>query len=203
MTTIAPQIEEQPKKRKRQIIKRFIDRNRMNLGLSISLIVQLCIILFWRTPDIDFSNKLDHLVEEVAFIDNVQIQEAPGEAPPDDGEIELTEKKKVEVQQDPRIAGAQDAAIVGATAPVDLSPNIKPEYTEQARAEGITGTITLEVIIADTGEVLQVRSVGKKLGAGLEESAIATYKKKRFSPSVLEGKAITVKVLIPIRFSLN
>jgi len=203
MTTIAPQIEEQPKKRKRQIIKRFIDRNRMNLGLSISLIVQLCIILFWRTPDIDFSNKLDHLVEEVTFIDNVQIQEAPGEAPPDDGEIELTEKKKVEVQQDPRIAGAQDAAIVGATAPVDLSPNIKPEYTEQARAEGITGTITLEVIIADTGEVLQVRSVGKKLGAGLEESAIATYKKKRFSPSVLEGKAITVKVLIPIRFSLN
>jgi protein TonB len=203
MTTTTPTPTENTKKRKRQALKRFIDRNRMNLGLSLSLILQVCIILFWRTPNLDFSNKLDHLIDEVAFIDNVQIQEAPGEAPPDDGEVELTEKKKVEVQQDPRISGAQDAAIVGATAPVDLTPGVKPEYTEAARSEGITGTITLEVVIADTGEVLQARSVGKKLGAGLEESAVATYKRKRFSPSVLEGKAITVKVLIPIRFSLN
>jgi TonB family protein len=202
MTTTTPTQEPQ-KKRKRQAVKRFIDRNRMNLGLSISFVLQLFVVLFWRTPNLDFSNKLDHLIDEVAFIDNVQIQEAPGEAPPDDGEIELTEKKKVEIQQDPRISGAQDAAIVGATAPVDLTPGVKPEYTELARAEGITGTITLEVVIADTGEVLQARSVGKKLGAGLEESAVSTYKRKRFSPSVLEGKAITVKVLIPIRFSLN
>ncbi|MCX7997824.1 MAG: energy transducer TonB [Leptospiraceae bacterium] len=203
MTTVVTPPEEPKKKRKRQAIKRFIDRNRMNLAMSLSFLLQLCVVLFWRTPSLDFSNKLDHLVDEVAFIDNVQIQEAPGEAPPDDGEIELTEKKKVEVKEDPRISGAQDAAIVGATAPIDLTPNVKPEYTEEARAQGITGTITLEVVIADTGEVLQVRSVGKKLGAGLEESAIATYKKKRFSPSILEGKAITVKVLVPIRFTLN
>lgn len=195
--------EEPQKKRKRLALKRFIDRNRMNLAMSLSFTLQLLVILFWRTPNLDFSNKLDHLIDEVAFIDNVQIQEAPGEAPPEDGEIELTEKKKVEVKEDPRIAGAQDAAIVGATAPIDLTPHIKPEYTEEARAQGITGTITLEVVIADTGEVLQVRSVGKKLGGGLEEAAIATYKKKRFSPSILEGKAITVKVLVPIRFSLN
>lgn len=195
--------EESKKKRKRLAVKRFIDRNRMNLAMTLSFTLQLFVVLFWKTPNLDFSNKLDHLIDEVAFIDNVQIQEAPGEAPPDDGEIELTEKKKVEVKEDPRIAGAQDAAIVGATAPIDLTPNVKPEYTEEARALGITGTITLEVVIADTGEVLQVRSVGKKLGAGLEEAAIATYKKKRFSPSILDGKAITVKVLIPIRFSLN
>ncbi|PKA10307.1 energy transducer TonB, partial [Leptospira meyeri] len=45
--------------------------------------------------------------------------------------------------------------------------------------------------------------VGKQLGGGLEEEAIKVYRRKRFSPSILEGKAITVKVLVPIRFTLN
>lgn len=187
----------------RNRIHRFIERNRMNVGLTLSTLLQIAIIIFWRSPDLKLGKDLDHLVDEVAFIDNVQIQESAGDAPPDDGEIELTEKKKVEVQEDPRIAGAQDSALVGATAPIDLSPGIKPEYTEEARAEGITGMITLEVVIADTGDVIQVRSVGKKLGAGLEQAAINTYKRKKFSPSILDGKAITVKVLIPIRFNLN
>jgi len=185
-------------------IHRFIERNRLNVGITLSTLLQLIVMFFWQTPSIN-TDKLDHLVEEVAFIDSVSIKDPNmAEAPPDDGEIELTDKKKVqEIKEDPRIAGAEDAAISGATAPIDLSPGTRPEYTDQARAEGITGTLTLEVVIADTGEVLQVRSVGKKLGFGLEEAAISTYRKKKFSPSFLDGKAITVKVLVPIRFTLN
>ncbi|NBU97644.1 MAG: energy transducer TonB [Spirochaetia bacterium] len=188
----------------RNRIHRFIERNRLNVGITISVLIQLSILFFWQTPELDL-NKLDHLVEEVAFIDSVAIKDPnTADAPPDDGDVELTDKKKVqEIKEDPRIAGAEDAAISGATAPIDLSPDVRPEYTAAARSEGITGTITLEVVIADSGEVLQARSVGKKLGFGLEEEAISTYRRKRFSPSYLDGKAITVKVLIPIRFRLN
>lgn len=198
---------EVPKVKKRSLrnkIHRFIERNRLNVGITISTFIQLGILFFWQTPELDV-NKLDHLVEEVAFIDSVSIKDPNmADAPPDDGEVELTDKKKVqEIKEDPRIAGAEDAAISGATAPIDLSPSIRPEYTDQARAEGITGTLTLEIIIADSGEVLQARSVGKKLGFGLEEQAVSTYRRKRFAPSILDGKAITVKVLVPIRFSLN
>ena len=194
-----------PKKRSlKSRIHRFIERNRMNVGLTISTLVQLLVILFWYTPDLK-NNDLEHLVDEVSFIDNISIRDPnASEAPPDDGEIELTEKKKeVEKKDDPRIAGAEDATIVGATPPIDLTPGLRPDYSTEARQQGVTGTITLEVVIADSGEVLQVRSVGKKLGFGLEAAAIATYKKKRFAPSILDGKAITVKVLIPIRFTLN
>jgi len=198
---------EVPKGKKRSLrnkIHRFIERNRLNVGITISTFIQLGILFFWQTPELDV-NKLDHLVEEVAFIDSVSIKDPNmADAPPDDGEVELTDKKKVqEIKEDPRIAGAEDAAISGATAPIDLSPSIRPEYTDQARAEGITGTLTLEIIIADSGEVLQARSVGKKLGFGLEEQAVSTYRRKKFAPSILDGKAITVKVLVPIRFSLN
>jgi TonB family protein len=204
-TTETPPPTIQKKRSLRNKIHRFIDRNRMNLGLSVSTVLQLIIIFFWYTPDIQ-KNSLEHLIEEVAFIDNVSIKDPNmADAPPDDGEIQLTEKKREveEKKDDSRIAGAEDATIIGATAPIDLSPGIRPDYTLEAREAGVTGTITLEVVIADTGEVLQARSVGRKLGFGLEENAISTYKRKKFAPSILEGKAVTVKVLVPIRFTLN
>lgn len=184
---------------------RFIDRNRMNVGLSLSLILQLLLLFFWYVPKPSLEDKTKNVAEDIAFVD-VNLQAPTTNAPdiPDDGEIELTDKKIIKKDEpDPRISGAQDAVFSGATAPVDLSPTARPEYTAEARSNGITGTITLEVIIADSGEVLRVRSVGKKLGFGLEEAAIRTYRKKKFSPSILDGKPITVKVLVPIRFSLN
>ncbi|PJZ46173.1 energy transducer TonB [Leptospira brenneri] len=187
---------------KRERIHRFIDRYRIETGLAISAFVQAIIILFWFTPHLE-TDSLDSLVEEVAFIDNVQIQEPSTDSKPTDGDFDLTDKEKEEKKEDPRIAGASDPIVSGATSPVDLSPNIRPEYTSDAKALGLTGTMTLEVIIGNTGEVLRVRSVGKQLGGGLEEEAIKVYRRKRFSPSILEGKAITVKVLVPIRFTLN
>lgn len=185
-------------------VKRFIDRNRLNLGISLSVVIQFLIIFFWQTPKLDIE-KLDHLVEEVAFIDSVSIKEDIVANESIDGEVELVERKREneKIQEDPRIASATDAMISGATEPIDLTPHIKPEYTEEAKMEGITGTLTLEVIISESGEVLQVKSVGRKLGFGLEQSAIQTYRKKKFAPSFLDGKNITVKVLVPIRFTLN
>ncbi len=186
---------------KRAIVHRFIDRNRLNVGLSVSAFLQIFVLVFWFVPDIKF-NTLDKFVEEVAFVDAVSITENAPDSP-NDGDLELTDQLNKEDKPDPRISGAQDSVLSGATAPVDLDPSTKPTHTDEARAEGITGTMTIEVIIADTGDVIQVKSVGKKLGFGLEEEAIKTYRRKRFSPSYLEGKAITVKVLIPIRYTLN
>ncbi|AYV56966.1 energy transducer TonB [Leptospira kmetyi] len=179
-------------------LRRFIERYPYESWIGLSFVIQILILLFWYTPSIEF-NRLEKLVEEVAFIDNLSIQE-PAEGAPEDGDFELTDTLKK--KEDPRIAGAQDAVISGATAPVDLTPNVIPVFTSEAKAAGISGTTTLEIVIADTGEVLRVRSVGKALGFGLEESAIEAFYKKRYSPSILEGKAITVKVLIPVRFSL-
>lgn len=206
-TLSPPPAEKKSKKRGiALIIHRFIERNRMNVGLAVSLILQLLLLFFWYVPEVIIKEKPKKVLEDLAFVD-VNLQTPTTSAPeiPDDGEIELTDKKiiKKEKKPDPRISGAQDAVFSGATTPVDLSPGVRPDYTSEARQNGITGTITLELIIADTGEVLRVRSVGKKLGYGLEESAIRTYRKKKYSPSMLNGKPITVKVLVPIRFTLN
>ncbi|EJO80124.1 energy transducer TonB [Leptospira interrogans] len=184
---------------KKNRLRRWIDRYRMEFFLSVSFLLQIFILFFWYTPSIQF-DRLDRLVDEVAFVDNLVIQEPNVGEAADDGEFEVTDT--IKKKEDLRIAGAQDAIISGATAPVDLTPNITPDYPNEARSAGITGTSTLEVIIAENGQVLRVRSVGKSLGFGLDEAAIEAFYKKRYSPSILEGKPITVKVLIPVRFSL-
>ena len=78
-----------------------------------------------------------------------------------------------------------------------------PSYTESARSHGIEGTVVLELIISDEGEVLRARPVGKKLGYGLERMAVKCYESKKYKPSRnSDGNEITVKIFQPVRFQL-
>lgn len=106
-------------------------------------------------------------------------------------------------QEDPRAASAANPYIGGATMPVDLTPEISPVYTAEAKSAGVQGTVTLEIVVSDDGKVLRARSVGKRLGHGLEESAAAAFRQKRFQPSMKDGQPITVKFYQPVRFVLN
>ena len=74
--------EVKPRRSKRAIIHRFIDRNRLNVGLTISTILQLLVLFFWYTPDLKF-NSLDKFVDEVAFVDSVAITENTADTPTD------------------------------------------------------------------------------------------------------------------------
>jgi TonB family protein len=119
---------------------------------------------------------------------------------------EYVKDKKVVVsedQEDPRAASAANPYIGGATMPVDLTPDIAPAYTPEAKAAGVQGTVTLEIVVSDDGRVLRARSVGKRLGHGLEEAAAAAFRQKRFTPSMKDGQPITVKFYQPVRFVLN
>ena len=108
-----------------------------------------------------------------------------------------------EYTTDPRIAGAVNPVIGNATAPIDLAPTVRPQYTAAARAAGVEGMVMLELVIGDKGRVLRARPVGRRLGYGLDEAAAATYKQKKYKPSInSDGKRITVKIIQPVRFVL-
>ena len=121
---------------------------------------------------------------------------------------EKDKKKKIDIDAenattDPRIAGAANPIISNATAPIDLNPEIMPMYTSVARSNGIEGSIILELIISEKGQVLRARPVGKPLGYGLEQKAVDCYKRKKFKPSMNKEKdPITVKIYQPVRFVL-
>lgn len=105
--------------------------------------------------------------------------------------------------EDPRASSAPNLYAAGASLPVDLNPEILPEFPAEARAAGVTGVVTLEIVVSDEGRVLRARPVGRLLGHGLEGAAQAAYRKKTFQPSLKDGKAITVKFYQPVRFVLT
>lgn len=178
----------------------WFDQNRFWVLGVFSFSIQFLIIYFMYFPPKTFGAD-DDIYEEIQFVQNVQVQQEATDVPPAEGEIRKTDQLKKEKVEDERIAGAQNPYAIGATPPVDLSPGTKPPYTPEARAAGIEGLLVLELVVGDDGRVLQCRVV-KGLGHGLDQSAVQTYYSKRFTPAYKEGKPITVKINVPIRFQL-
>ena len=77
-----------------------------------------------------------------------------------------------------------------------------PEYSDDARKGRIEGAVELLVIVRADGTV-QVDSVRKSLGYGLEQNAIAAVKKWTFLPSRKDGKPVPVYMIVTINFSLR
>lgn len=178
-------------------------QNRFTIFGTVSLVSQLLFIGYAYIPHVKLFEE-EKVYEEIAFVSSVKIaDEQVAKEVPAQGEIKETEKLTEEKEkEDPRIASAQNPYLVGATIPVDLSPDIKPEYPSEAKAKGIEGVVTLELVIGDEGKVLKATAVNKPLGHGLEIAAINAFKRKKYKPAELEGKPITVKVLVPVHFRL-
>lgn len=188
---------------KKSKLRKKFEVHRREFFYTLSALLQLLVLLTYSTPRHSAETE-NYEVNEVAFVSSVVVREQYNESTPDDGEVVLSERLNTEVQKQERnYDSALDPNTSGATEPVDLSPTLKPTYTEEARSESVTGTLTLELVIDESGTVVSVRSVGRKLGYGLEESATSTFKKKRYSPSFLDGVPVTVRVLVPVRFTLQ
>ncbi|MEN3338446.1 MAG: periplasmic protein TonB [Acidobacteriota bacterium] len=105
-------------------------------------------------------------------------------------------------------AGRQDGAPAGkheskVTAP-RIVKEVKPEYTAEAKAANIQGTVGLDVEIQDTGHVGDVR-VARSLDTvhGLDEQAVKAVKQWEFQPATKDGKAVPVRVDIEMTFTLK
>ena len=88
----------------------------------------------------------------------------------------------------------------GVSAPKVLS-KVEPEYSEEARAAQLEGTVTLTVEIGPDG-VARNFGVTRGLGLGLEESAMDAISQWRFQPGAREGQPVTVLATIEVSFHL-
>jgi len=77
----------------------------------------------------------------------------------------------------------------------------RPDYTEQARANKVTGTITLAILITDTGAVGDAVTL-TSLGYGLDEAAADAAKRMEFSPATKDGKPVASFTLVKITYQL-
>lgn len=77
-------------------------------------------------------------------------------------------------------------------------------YPELAKRAGIEGTVYLQVLVIETGQIEDVKVV-KSLGLnnGLDEAAIEAVKKIQWHPARQKDNPVKTWVSIPVRFKIN
>ncbi|MGO9826527.1 MAG: TonB family protein [Terriglobales bacterium] len=79
--------------------------------------------------------------------------------------------------------------------------NPDPEYSEEARREGISGTCVLWLVVSPEGLPRDIR-VARVLGHGLDEKAIEAVKQWRFEPAHKDGKPVAVMINVEVTFRM-
>jgi len=85
-----------------------------------------------------------------------------------------------------------------------LLTEVKPQYTPEAMAAHIQGTVWLEAVVLATGEVGDVE-VTQSLDDvyGLDEEAVKTIKQWRFAPGTKDDKPVAVLIEVEMTFTLK
>jgi len=89
----------------------------------------------------------------------------------------------------------------------DVSPpriiyRVEPEYSESAKAEQITGTVVLDLMIREDG-VPNVLRVVRSVRSDLDENAINALEQWRLSPAMKDGMPVKVRVNVEVHFNLK
>ena len=81
---------------------------------------------------------------------------------------------------------------------------VKPDYTPEARKQGIQGRVEMSVVVKDDGSVGEV-TVTKSLDQtyGLDDQAVNAMKKWQFKPGTRDGKPVAVRVYVEMTFNLR
>ena len=100
-------------------------------------------------------------------------------------------------------AGATGDAGAGAspklTKPPALLVPVEPAYPPEALAAGLSGDVTLQVDLDETGAVTQVAVTGPA-GHGFDEAAVAAMKAFRFSPAEIDGNPASIRIAYVLHF---
>jgi len=130
------------------------------------------------------------------------------EAPPEiviDQDAELstptseTQTKASEEENDVWVAYDTPPQPIGGFAAIQS----KLVYPEVARNAGVEGRVVLNALIDATGNVTETKIL-KSLGdTGCDEAAIAAINATQWTPAQKEGKAVAVRIAIPLVFKLK
>ena len=78
---------------------------------------------------------------------------------------------------------------------------LEPEYSEMARKARVQGTVCVEAVIDDKGQVRSMR-IRDGLGYGLDEQALEAVRQWRFRPATRDGKPVAIVGAFYLTFRL-
>lgn len=89
----------------------------------------------------------------------------------------------------------------GVTAP-EVIHSVDPEFTPQARAANLQGTVSIQLIVDPQGNPQDVHVV-RHLGMGLDQKAIDAVRQYKFRPAVYRGHPVAVQMIVDVAFHLH
>ena len=82
--------------------------------------------------------------------------------------------------------------------------NTNLQYPEQAIDNNVEGTVHVQFVVDKNGNVSDVKTIGNKLGYGLDEEAVTVVSKlPKWTPGKVNGKNVNTRVTIPITYKLE
>ena len=90
---------------------------------------------------------------------------------------------------------------------IDTPPRVlracSPKYPYLARQNDISGYIKLRFVVNKDGQAINTKVVESYPKGVFDESALEAIEAYRFTPGIKDGKAVDVKVNLPIKFKLS
>jgi periplasmic protein TonB len=99
-------------------------------------------------------------------------------------------------------ARGEQAPVAVVTTPPKVRKQVQPEYPERMRELGIEGRVILELTLDEQGRVVAVKVV-TSLRKELDDVAVVAARQLLFSPALVNGKAVAVKIPYTFTFVLD
>ena len=101
-----------------------------------------------------------------------------------------------------KLQKADESGFLNVDSPPSLISELKPVYPDDAKIEGLEGTVYLKLLIDEKGNVAKTK-IEQGIKDVLDNSALEAAKKAKFSPALLKNKPVKVWVVLPIAFKLE
>jgi len=85
--------------------------------------------------------------------------------------------------------------------PPSLLYKVEPEYSEEARAAKLAGTVLLRIVVDIDGKAKDIEVVNG-IGLGLDEQAVLAIQRWKFKPGEKDGAPVPVMATIEVNFKL-
>jgi protein TonB len=96
---------------------------------------------------------------------------------------------------------AAPVAVGGEVRPARLVSTVPPEYPSLARAQHVSGGVTIDALIDANGRVTKMKVLsGPTL---LEQAAMDALRQWKYEPAMLDGKAVPMHLTVTIQFRLQ
>lgn len=109
--------------------------------------------------------------------------------PDKDGVYEMTDTR-------PAYPGGQEA--------LENYVNNNVEYQQPAIDDNTEGTVNVQFVVDENGNVTSAKAIGKELGNGLDQEAVRVISNMpKWTPGKVKGKNVKTRVVLPITYKIE